>query len=436
MSEPSAPGFEPADEPEVGRFSLWFLRLAFVLAVLVVLAFAAQAVVSLLDDDGDGGETIADLLATTTTTEIAGGQDTDADADPIDADVPEPSTAEQAELDAFVDEAITFIETARERQFLERPVVELVDVDTMTRIVLDDIQTELAADPTAAEQSLAFARSIGFFGPDDEFLDVYEIFVSGGVLGVYFPTSDRLLVRSDGALSLSAKATVVHELVHAFDDQHFDLDRPELGADGDPAWAFTAAVEGSASYVEDLWRDTLDDAERADLAAEEAAFEPGDIFSLDFGFLIYQTAVYEYGNTWLDRRVVVEGVSAIDDAVRNPAPSSEAVIEAPGETDLTIVEVPFPDVDGEIVWQGSGGQALIEAITLVLGGTPDTASGWGGDAITVYRTDDGRECLRWDIAMDTPQDLDELEQGMAGWIGDVGAAGSVVGDRLRVDRCA
>ena len=116
----------------------------------------------------------------------------------------------------------------------------------MTRIVLDDLESELAADPAGSAASLAFARSVGFFGPDDDMLDVYEVFVSGGVLGVYFPSSDRLLVRSYGELTLSAKATVVHELVHAFDDQHFDLDRPELSAEGDAAWAFTAAVEGTA----------------------------------------------------------------------------------------------------------------------------------------------------------------------------------------------
>ena len=56
----------------------------------------------------------------------------------------------------------------------------------MTRIVLDDLESELAADPEGSAASLAFARSIGFFGPDDDMLDVYEVFVSGGVLGVYF----------------------------------------------------------------------------------------------------------------------------------------------------------------------------------------------------------------------------------------------------------
>ena len=428
MSDRSQSDAEPAaPDAEVSRFSLWFLRSVLVVATAVVLAFAVQAIVSLLDDD-----TLADLPATTTPTGLGIDEATDS-VEPGASDTP---ADEQAELDAFVDEAIAFIEKARRRDFLERPDVELVDVDTMTRIVLDDLESELAADPEGSAASLAFARSIGFFGPDDDMLDVYEVFVSGGVLGVYFPSSDRLLVRSNGELTLSAKATVVHELGHAFDDQHFDLDRPELSADGDAAWAFTAAVEGSATVIEDLWRDSLSAAEQARLAAEEAAFEVGDIFSLDVGFLLYQTAVYDHGNTWLNRRISEEGISAIDDAVANPAASSEAVIEAPQTVDLSIVDVPFPDVDGEVLWQGSGGQALIEAITVAVGGTPDTASGWGGDALSVYRDSGGRECLRWTIAMDTPRDRKELRAGLDQWAAVVGADLSEIGDWSRIDRCA
>lgn len=456
MTEPTPTGSE-SSEPEVSRFSLWFLRGLFVVAVLVVLGFLGQAIVSLLDDDGDGDETIADLLATTTTTlrqQDATDDDgdatvteteTDTDADEAESDDAEsddgvdadaPADSADAELQAFVDEAIAFIEDVREREFLERPLVELVDADTMTQIVLDDIESDLAADPEGSEASLAFARSIGFFGPDDGFLDVYEVFVQGGVLGVYFPTSDRLLVRSDGELSLMSKLTVVHELVHAFDDQHFDLDRDELRSDSDASWAFGAAVEGSASYVEDLWRDGLSAEQERSLAREEASFEVGDIFSLDFGFLIYQTSVYEYGQTWLERRIENEGVAAIDDALINGAPSSEVVIEPLGAPDLDIVPVDYPEVDGDIIWQGDGGQALIEALLFTTDFTREAARGWGGDAITVYLDADDRECLRWDIATDSPADRDELQTAFDPWAREVGADVSLEDDLVRIDRCA
>mgnify|MGYP001176313310 CR=1 FL=1 len=107
MSERSQSDAEPAaPDAEVSRLSLWFLRSVLFFATAVVLAFAVQAIVSLLDDD-----TLADLPATTTPTDLG----IDEAVDPVEAAASETSADEQAELDAFVDEAIVFIEEARRR---------------------------------------------------------------------------------------------------------------------------------------------------------------------------------------------------------------------------------------------------------------------------------------------------------------------------------
>ena len=102
--------------------------------------------------------------------------------------------------------------------------------------------------------------------------------------------------------------------------------------DGDVGWTFLAAVEGSASWVEEAWKATLTAEEAAALQAEALDLDPGDLFSLDFGFLIYQTSVYEAGREWLDARIETEGVAAIDDALVNGAASSEAVLRPLGLT--------------------------------------------------------------------------------------------------------
>ncbi|MEM9467381.1 MAG: hypothetical protein AAGA90_18550, partial [Actinomycetota bacterium] len=423
----------------MGKGSMFFLRAALVVASLVVFGFLAMAVISLLRGDDDGGESVADFLATTTTTTAAAvdaADDGATDDAPTDAGDDATAVDLEAELDAFVDEAIELIESVRGRAFLERPNVELVDVDTMTQIVLDDIVNDLAEDPEAAAASLAFSRAIGFFGPDDEFLDIYNVFVSGGVLGVYFPTSDRLLVRSDGELSLMTKATVVHELVHAFDDQHFDLDRDDAAEDGDGGWTFVAAAEGSATYIEDLWVESLSAGEQSDLTAEELSFDPGDVFSLDFGFLVYQTSPYDYGNAWLRRRIDTEGVAAIDDALVNPPATSEVVIEPLDAPGLERIDVATPEVDGEVLWEGTGGQALVEALTFITDRSGAAARGWGGDAIVVYLDADGNECLRWDLAADSVTDAAELLAGLDDWAGDVGGDGTSLGELGRVGRSA
>lgn len=185
-----------------------------------------------------------------------------------------------------------------------------------------------------------------------------------------------------------------------------------------------------------LWRDQLSAADQAALQAEEFGFDPGDIFALDFGFLIYQTSVYEAGNTWLERRIATEGIAAIDDALVNPPATSEMVIEpldAPGRDPI---EVAVPDVEGEVLWEGSGGQALVSALTFVTDNDGEVARGWGGDAIAVYLDADGDECLRWDLAADSATDAQELLTGLQDWADDVGAEVALAGELVRVDRCA
>ena len=83
MSERPNSDTEPAAaEAEVSRFSLWFLRGVLVVATAVVLAFAVQAIVSLLDDDG-----LADLPATTPTTDLGIDEATDS-VEPGASDTP------------------------------------------------------------------------------------------------------------------------------------------------------------------------------------------------------------------------------------------------------------------------------------------------------------------------------------------------------------
>jgi len=438
----------PSDDIEVGPFSIWFLRGAVGVTALVVAGFLVHATLGLFDtgeqlgesdtsgepetstpDDESTGET-----ATTPPTTSTAPPTSSTPAETTTSGVPEPSV--DTELMAFVDEAMAFIEATRQRSFVERPVVEVVGVDAMTAIVLDDVRDSLAADPVAAESSLAFAQAIGFFGPDDDFLDIYEIFVSGGVLGVYFPNSDQLLVRSAGALTLSTKATIVHELVHAFDDQHFDLDRDELRVDGDVGWAFAAAIEGSASFVEQAWRATLTPEEAGELEAEELRFDFGDFLTLDLGFLVYETSVYETGRTWIERRIAQEGIAAIDDAVINGAPSSEVVTLPLDAVNLDPVDVVAPTVDGEVLWEGRGGRALIAALTFLTDPEQIAATGWGGDAITVYRDRNGAACLRWDVVGDTKRDTNELLDALRRWVIGIGGSADMVDGMVRVDRCA
>ena len=97
----------------------------------------------------------------------------------------------------------------------------------------------------------------------------------------------------------------------------------------------------------------------------------------------------------------------------------------------------FLDVtNGEVLWQGRGGQSLIEALTFFTDPAQVAATGWGGDAMTVYLDESGAECLRWDLVGDTDAHTAEIFDGLAEWAAGVDGTVEVDGGVVRVDRCA
>jgi len=176
--------------------------------------------------------------------------------------------------------------------------------------------------------------------------------------------------------------------------------------------------------------------EAGELEAEELRFDFGDFLTLDLGFLVYETSVYETGRTWIERRIAQEGIAAIDDAVINGAPSSEVVTLPLDAVNLDPVDVVAPTVDGEVLWEGRGGRALIAALTFLTDPEQIAATGWGGDAITVYRDRNGAACLRWDVVGDTKRDTNELLDALRRWVIGIGGSADMVDGMVRVDRCA
>lgn len=341
------------------------------------------------------------------------------------------------DLDRFVDEAIAFIETSRGQEFLDDPiVVALSDAEFVARVE-DDFADDFAEDPELLASFTATHRALGTIGRLESFDEVMQSFGAAGILGFYDPSTDELVVRQVDDLSLLTKSTIVHELAHAFDDQHFDLDRPEYDDRTDEVpWTFRAIAEGSASWVEEQWEETLSADDRQALVEEELSFaDPGIFNQFELSFLFLQFAVYELGGDFVADLQSAGGNNLLDDAIESPPPTSEQLIE-PGAFDAGEVglEVPAPDVDGEVLLDGVGGQVLIRALFQGAGINSDIE--WGGDWLVIW-SDGGLSCLRWDLRADSPVGLENLEARFQQWARLVGSASvrSLDSDTIRVDRC-
>jgi hypothetical protein len=240
------------------------------------------------------------------------------------------------------------------------------------------------------------------------------------------------------------RQTIVHELVHALDDQHFELFREEYDERKDELPSgFTALVEGNARRVEQAWLAEQPSDVRDAARAEERAFADGiDVDAFPEILLFEIGAPYELGEIFVGALEAEGGERAVDAAFADPPTTSEQVLFPP----LYVarqprVEVPPPPADGEVVDDRAVGALFWFGLftTGDAGVAPQDAfravQGWGGDWSVTWEDGDAA-CVRIDVVGDTEQDTAELEEAMSAWAeGSAAAEVSTVDGRVRLESC-
>lgn len=361
--------------------------------------------------------------------EPAGDAERDAEATPDD-DAPDADDTTRPEptvepipcpdgTDPVVCDAADFVQLARGRPFKEFPTVELLEDDEFDRALVEDFEDFV--DEIEAEGRLL--KALGLVEADEDYVAVYRDLLESGPVGFYDPETGRMAVRG-GELNLYAQSVLVHELVHAHDDQWFDIGSDDYDS-SDEEYAHAAVIEGNATRVEEQWRQALGPADAATLAREEQSALPAEdlerLLSLPRVVLELLFSPYQDGAFYVEDLARFGGEEAVDDALSEPPLSSEEILH-PGSPDsaLTIVDLEPPAADGAVIDEGALGELLIQ---LWLGRAP--ADGWGGDRYVTYEDGD-QVCMIAAVAADTPTDLDELEDAAARWAAD--------GDGRRVER--
>ncbi|MEM1205290.1 MAG: insulinase family protein [Acidobacteriota bacterium] len=113
--------------------------------------------------------------------------------------------------------------------------VEEVDIETQLRSQVEELQKDIES-----WRDLPFLRPVNLeiLPPDS---------ANPELAGWYEPTTERLVVVAKKSATFR-RGTLLHELYHALQDQHFDLERlrREAGTDPDAQDALTALIEGEA----------------------------------------------------------------------------------------------------------------------------------------------------------------------------------------------
>lgn len=250
------------------------------------------------------------------------------------------------------------------------------------------------------------------------------------VAGYYDPRTERMRIvkGAQTANRVLYEMTVAHELTHALEDQHFDLDVDRLAEGDDAALAYSALVEGTASVLMYRYVDDRFGPEEAIGGIAASAFAPtGDLPPFLMAQLVFP---YTAGEAFVSRLLEVGGGewTVADAALRaRPPVSTEQVMHPQAYLEVELparvsVERPVAALGGgwERVRTGTMGEWMTGRLLAKAGGTGsgDAAAGWGGDRYALLRR--GAEhalVARW--TWDTARDADEFAAALRAW-GDGG----------------
>jgi hypothetical protein len=365
------------------------------------------------------------------------GTDSGPAADATTTTTGRPATEE--EMRATVEEISAFVEDERGLEFREPVDVELVDDEEFEARLLEDFDED--ADELEATGTVLTA--LGLVDPDTDVVESMRALLGAGVVGFYDSETGELVVRG-AAITPSVRMVMAHELTHALDDQHFELERPELDdAEDETGFGFTALVEGDARRVENAYMSSLSEQEVEDALLEQLQLESEADLSAIPSVLVEQLmAPYELGAPFVRTLMEDGGQERLDAAFADPPTTSEQVVEP--EAYLAgegAVPVEAPAVTGEVVEEGTLGQLLItQVLESELDGdeVAEAAAGWGGDKAVAWRDGD-RHCLTAVVVGDTPDDTATLASAFTDWAEAHGGAQvtpGAAGQPFTVEACA
>ena len=339
---------------------------------------------------------------------------------------------------ADIEELKAFVESARGLRFLEPVDVAVLDDEAFRRSLASGEPME----ESDAEVAIGVLRALGLLEGAGDLGPAGELDAST-VAGFYDTETRRLVVRGT-RLTPFVRQVLVHELTHALDDQHFDLE-PDV-VDDEAALAFEALVEGNAVVVESRYLAALPREEREAARAEEDATFGATVGGGSEGpAILAELGVFPSrdGPRLVIALLEAGGRARLDAAFRVPPTSTAEVLHPERFLDgLRRATVGPVRADGRVVDQGVLGELILRLVlaeSLSDDRAARAAAGWAGDRYVAW-TSGRRTCVRATVALDSPAEANELAAGLRQWATDhAGATGDPLPARsstVTVTRCA
>jgi len=333
------------------------------------------------------------------------------------AGIARPATAKER---AAVEELIRAAESVRQLRLRRRVMIEIEDGDAIAQSLRSQIEEE------EIERARLVYGALGLLDAEEDLYSMFAGVLGEQVIGYYDPDTQRLVIRDDVMAGLAgsfgpeqaqeASLVLVHELVHALQDQRLGLGesyQKERTADADNA--FRAVVEGDATLA--MLAEALRQQGIPLSAATAGIQQMGDYVDLDAlvrgeklddaPAILRVTLVAPYLRG-LQFAAAVQGRGgwpAVNNAHRRPPATTEQVLHPDkyfAREQAETIQIPksrallaagFDRVEedtlGELelsVYLGQGRAS---------GTHEQAAAGWAGDQLAVYQRDEKTAVIWW-----------------------------------------
>ncbi|MGE0489056.1 MAG: hypothetical protein AB7S38_07555 [Vulcanimicrobiota bacterium] len=301
--------------------------------------------------------------------------------------------------------------------------------------VLKLLDAELDPDLTAAQEF--FLKSLGLMPESGSIRTILRTLYASQVRGLYDPAKKRYIVVKDANLpdvgaALGLDLTdlfTVHELGHAIQDQHFDLEKiaRKTATSTDASFAAQAVIEGDASLLmmdyamgklgistEQL--ESLGDAGVAGMDPSLLSLSDPALASAPRYFREVLSAPYAQGMVFATALRKQGGWKAVDRALRQPPASSEQIYH-PGKylrgndppQKISLSRLPSSFGGYKSVAENHAGEFTVRILCQEYGASNfEAASGWGGDCYRAYARGKAGFVV-WATVWDSVDDAQEFE---------------------------
>lgn len=305
--------------------------------------------------------------------------------------------------------------------------IEVVPKERLAQELRRAIERDSDPAELAVEESLM--KLLDLLPADLDYSRLMGDLLAEQVRGFYDGQTKKLLVGGSGGPDLdpATKFVVVHEMVHALTDQHFDFsgrsDRLDPQRDTEQMVALAALIEGDATLAQYRWaREHLSQAD-ALAAVAGASSGPSEVLSRTPAYLQAALAFpYGAGAEFVRSLYEAGGNPAVDNAYREPPTSTEHILHPQTYRAGESAAPPaVPDVATRAgctpLRRGTMGEFDTRQVLDLHLGTRDAvpaSAGWAGDAYVFVRCGPAIGLVdRW--RGDTPGDARELAQAVSTW---------------------